>query len=187
MLVAAPLDFFIRFSDVYLLSAEGGTAFPTDNPAAECIPALIDCKIINALFLPAVFIKLTYRLRFLSGYDRLMVVCNQVLWQFCLRLLWGGYVSLCTFDVIVFTGKSAACRWSWRIPRAAFPFQDEQLTYMRCRIFSFQGTGRENQPLYLFGRWERRLHTLILNLFNYFLTCLICVVSAYEPHYEKPP
>ena len=87
MLIAAPLDLLIRFSDVDLLSAEVGFAFPADNPAAECIPALIDGHVLHALSLPAVFINLPHGLRLFSGNDRLVIIGDQVLGQFSMVAL----------------------------------------------------------------------------------------------------
>ena len=87
MLITAPLNLLIRFSDVDLLSAEVGFAFSADNPAAECIPTLIDGHVLHALFLPAVFINLPHGLRLFSGNNWLVIIGNQVLGQFSMVAL----------------------------------------------------------------------------------------------------
>lgn len=81
MLMTAPPYLFIGLSDINLLPAERGTAFSTDNPAAEYIPVLINGPVFSTLSLPAVFIKLPHRFCFFSGDDCLMIILNQILRQ----------------------------------------------------------------------------------------------------------
>ena len=87
MLTAAPLNLFIWLADIDFLPAECTAALPTDDPTAERIAALINLYIIHAVFLPAIFINLTYRLRFFSADDRFMVIRYQILWQFPVIIL----------------------------------------------------------------------------------------------------
>ena len=82
MFMAAPLDFFIRFSYVYFLPAECAAAHPTPNPAAKCITVLIYLCVLDTLLFLSICTELTNCFRFFSADNGFMVIADQILGKF---------------------------------------------------------------------------------------------------------
>lgn len=83
------------------LPAECTAALSTDDPTAERITALINLYIIHVVFLPAIFINLTYRLRFFSADDRFMIIRYQILWQFSVIMFFREWDTFCCICFLV--------------------------------------------------------------------------------------